>query len=102
MSILSADASPGGDNTLVTAEGAPPGCEIQNGGLGSVAQKLALATLCGVLSLTFLDNTIVSVGLRRVRPVLHLALDLSGALILADALVAWLTIHRSPGESFEV
>jgi hypothetical protein len=86
----------------VTVEGAPPGYEIQNGGLGPVAQKLALATLCGVLFLTFLDNTIVSVGLRRVRPVLHLALDLSGALILADALVAWLTIHRSPGESFEV
>jgi hypothetical protein len=33
---------------------------------------------------------------------LHLALDLSGALILAGAVVAWLTIHRSPGESFEL
>ena len=33
---------------------------------------------------------------------LHLALDLSGALILAGALVAWLTIHRSPGESYEL
>jgi MFS family permease len=33
---------------------------------------------------------------------LHLALDLSGALILAGAVVAWFTIHRSPGESFDL
>ncbi len=53
------------------AEGAPPGLEIKRGGLGSPAQALALATLCGVLFLTFLDNTIVSVGLANVQSDLH-------------------------------
>jgi MFS family permease len=33
---------------------------------------------------------------------LHVALDLSGALILVGAVVAWVTIHRTPGESFEI
>ena len=62
---------PGGDNSLVTAERALPGFEIRTGGLGSAAQKLALATLCGVLFLTFLDNTIVSVGLANIQSDLH-------------------------------
>ncbi len=39
--------------------------------LGTGAQKLALITLCGVLFLTFLDNTIVSVGLAQVQSDLH-------------------------------
>ena len=53
------------------AEGVPPGLEIQSGGLGSSAQILALVTLCVVLFLTFLDNTIVSVGLANVQSDLH-------------------------------
>ena len=44
-----------------------PGIATKKGGLGSPAQALALATLCGVLFLTFLDNTIVSVGLANVQ-----------------------------------
>jgi EmrB/QacA subfamily drug resistance transporter len=49
----------------------PPGFDIKKGGLGSAAQALALATLCGVLFLTFLDNTVVSVGLANVQSDLH-------------------------------
>ncbi|HUC04486.1 MAG TPA: MFS transporter [Acidimicrobiales bacterium] len=45
--------------------------EVKQGGLGSRAQAVALATLCGVLFLTFLDNTIVSVGLANVQSDLH-------------------------------
>jgi EmrB/QacA subfamily drug resistance transporter len=52
-------------------DGAAPGLEIKKGGLGSVAQILALSTLCAVLFLTFLDNTIVSVGLANVQSDLH-------------------------------
>ena len=52
-------------------DGAPPGFDIKKGGLGSAAQALALATLCAVLFLTFLDNTIVSVGLANVQSDLH-------------------------------
>ncbi len=52
-------------------DGAAPGLEIKKGGLGSAAQALALATLCAVLFLTFLDNTIVSVGLANVQSDLH-------------------------------
>src|SRR6202167_1169976 len=51
--------------------GAVPGMEIRKGGLGSHAQSVALATLCVVLFLTFLDNTIVSVGLANVQSDLH-------------------------------
>src|SRR5580658_4477606 len=62
--------------TMVTTgdssgDGAPPGLVVKQGGLGSAAQALALATLCGVLFLTFLDNTIVSVGLANVQSDLH-------------------------------
>jgi len=53
------------------ASGVPAGLEIKEGGLGSAAQALALGTLCGVLFLTFLDNTIVSVGLADVQSSLH-------------------------------
>ena len=64
------------DGTVVTTgvssgDGAPPGLAVKTGGLGSAAQALALATLCGVLFLTFLDNTIVSVGLANVQSDLH-------------------------------
>ena len=52
-------------------DGAPPGFEIKKGGLGSPAQAVALATLCAVLFLTFLDNTVVSVGLANVQSDLH-------------------------------
>jgi EmrB/QacA subfamily drug resistance transporter len=45
--------------------------DVKKGGLGSRAQALALATLCAVLFLTFLDNTIVSVGLANVQSDLH-------------------------------
>jgi EmrB/QacA subfamily drug resistance transporter len=51
--------------------GAVPGLETKQGGLGSRAQAVALATLCAVLFLTFLDNTIVSVGLADVQSNLH-------------------------------
>jgi EmrB/QacA subfamily drug resistance transporter len=40
-------------------------------GLGTPAQAAALATLCFVLFLTFLDNTIVSVGLADIQDGLH-------------------------------
>jgi EmrB/QacA subfamily drug resistance transporter len=49
----------------------PAGLEVKRGGLGSPAQALALATLCAVLFLTFLDNTIVSVGLANIQSDLH-------------------------------
>ena len=52
-------------------DGAPPGFDVKKGGLGSAAQAVALATLCAVLFLTFLDNTIVSVGLANVQSDLH-------------------------------
>jgi len=51
--------------------GAVPGMEMKHEGLGSPAQAVALATLCVVLFLTFLDNTIVSVGLADVQNDLH-------------------------------
>jgi EmrB/QacA subfamily drug resistance transporter len=51
--------------------GAIPGLELSSKGLGSPAQAVALATLCVVLFLTFLDNTIVSVGLANVQSDLH-------------------------------
>jgi EmrB/QacA subfamily drug resistance transporter len=52
-------------------DGAAPGLEVRRGGLGSRAQALALVTLCAVLFLTFLDNTVVSVGLANVQSDLH-------------------------------
>jgi len=56
---------------LAGVDGAAPGLDIKKGGLGSPAQAVALATLCAVLFLTFLDNTIVSVGLANVQSDLH-------------------------------
>ena len=67
----SAAGGPGSNDAVLTEDGAPPGFDIEKGGLGSVAQKLALATLCAVLFLTFLDNTIVSVGLANIQSDLH-------------------------------
>jgi EmrB/QacA subfamily drug resistance transporter len=63
----------GGRETAVGPEdsGAVPGLEVREGGLGSRTQAVALATLCAVLFLTFLDNTIVSVGLANVQSSLH-------------------------------
>ena len=52
-------------------DGAVPGLDTKTGGLGSPAQAVALATLCAVLFLTFLDNTVVSVGLADVQSTLH-------------------------------
>jgi len=52
-------------------DGVLPGLEIKKGGLGSPAQAVALAVLCAVLFLTFLDNTIVSVGLANIQSDLH-------------------------------
>ncbi|MGH8994470.1 MAG: MFS transporter [Acidimicrobiales bacterium] len=51
--------------------GVVPGMEVRHAGLGSRTQAVALATLCVVLFLTFLDNTIVSVGLADVQSGLH-------------------------------
>lgn len=45
--------------------------EVGRQGLGSPAQAVALATLCAVLFLTFLDNTVVSVALADVQSSLH-------------------------------
>src|ERR1700722_13445347 len=55
----------------ISTTGAVPGMETKEGGLGSLAQSPALATLCIVLLLTFLDNTVVSVGLADVQSSLH-------------------------------
>jgi EmrB/QacA subfamily drug resistance transporter len=55
----------------ISTTGAVPGLEIRKGGLGSRSQSVALATLCIVLFLTFLDNTVVSVGLADVQSGLH-------------------------------
>jgi MFS family permease len=62
-----------GPATAVRQEdsGAVPGLEVREGGLGSRTQAVALATLCAVLFLTFLDNTIVSIGLANVQSTLH-------------------------------
>lgn len=51
--------------------GAAPGLVVRQGGFGSPAQAAALATLCTVLFLTFLDNTVVSVGLANIQSDLH-------------------------------
>jgi EmrB/QacA subfamily drug resistance transporter len=72
-------ATGGGDGLVLStpgsggsgAAGLPPGFAVKKGGLGSAAQAIALATLCAVLFLTFLDNTIVSVGLANVQSDLH-------------------------------
>jgi EmrB/QacA subfamily drug resistance transporter len=73
MAVMPGDAS--GRRAAAAAQtlsgGAPDGFEVKQGGLGSVAQILALSTLCAVLFLTFLDNTVVSVGLANVQSDLH-------------------------------
>jgi hypothetical protein len=51
--------------------GAIEGMAVKKGGLGSRTQMVALVTLCAVLFLTFLDNTVVSVGLANVQSDLH-------------------------------
>ena len=51
--------------------GPVPGTSIDEGGLGTPAQAVALATLCVVLFLTFLDNTIVSAALANIQSSLH-------------------------------
>ena len=38
---------------------------------GATSRRVALATLCGVLFLTFLDNTVVSVTLADIQTTLH-------------------------------
>jgi multidrug resistance protein len=58
----------------ISADGAVPGMVTKEGGLGSRSQSAALATLCVVLFLTFLDNTVVSVGLADVQSGLHAGL----------------------------
>jgi EmrB/QacA subfamily drug resistance transporter len=55
----------------ISDAGAIEGMEVKSGGLGSRAQMVALVTLCAVLFLTFLDNTVVSVGLANVQSDLH-------------------------------
>lgn len=55
-----------------TGEGSDrPRSGAEAGGLGTPAQAAALATLCVVLFLTFLDNTVVSVGLANIQTTLH-------------------------------
>jgi EmrB/QacA subfamily drug resistance transporter len=60
-----------GTSGIEAGTGAIPGMKIEKGGLGSPAQAVALATLCVVLFLTFLDNTVVSVGLADIQSSLH-------------------------------
>lgn len=67
---VASGVDPVASETASTA-GAVPGMDIEQGDLGSRAQAVALATLCVVLFLTFLDNTIVSVGLADVQSSLH-------------------------------
>jgi EmrB/QacA subfamily drug resistance transporter len=72
MAVMPGDTS--GPQTATAAafsDGAPDGFDVKKGGLGSVSQMLALSTLCAVLFLTFLDNTVVSVGLANVQSDLH-------------------------------
>ncbi len=64
LSVTAGDGA--GDASAVAA-----GFEVRPGGLGSPAQAAALATLCAVLFLTFLDNTVVSVGLANIQSTLH-------------------------------
>ena len=71
MKVEAAEPPGAAATVLAGTDGAAPGLEVRPGGLGSPAQALALATLCGVLFLTFLDNTIVSVGLANVQSDLH-------------------------------
>ncbi len=54
-----------------TTTQAPAGEAAPGRGLGTPAQAAALATLCLVLFLTFLDNTVVSVALADVQSSLH-------------------------------
>jgi EmrB/QacA subfamily drug resistance transporter len=64
----------GGDSVStdgMMVDGAVPGMDIRQGGLGTRTQVLALSTLCVILFLTFLDNTVVSVGLANVQSSLH-------------------------------
>jgi EmrB/QacA subfamily drug resistance transporter len=56
---------------LPSLHGPEVAVEAKEGGLGSRSQSLALATLCVVLFLTFLDNTVVSVALADVQSSLH-------------------------------
>ncbi|HLN17410.1 MAG TPA: MFS transporter [Acidimicrobiales bacterium] len=56
-----------GSTTDQTIAGLP----TKQGGYGSPAQAVALATLCLVLFLTFLDNTIVSAALADIQSSLH-------------------------------
>jgi len=58
-----------------TDGGAIPGLETRDRGLGSPAQAVALATLCVVLFLTFLDNTIVSAALGNIQSSLHASVE---------------------------
>lgn len=67
----SRDGSGGLATAVATRTDGSTGLEVRKGGLGSPAQALALATLCAVLFLTFLDNTIVSVGLANIQSDLH-------------------------------
>src|SRR5580693_9123638 len=73
MAVMPGTGSGGESATAgsVLSDGVPEGFEVKKGGLGSVAQMLALSTLCAVLFLTFLDNTVVSVGLANVQSDLH-------------------------------
>lgn len=57
--------------TATSQVGDGSGVPVRAGGLGSPAQAVALATLCAVLFLTFLDNTVVSVGLANIQSTLH-------------------------------
>ena len=69
MTVGTSDSPRSGAGT--SDSGAVPGMTTRKGGLGSAAQAAALATLCSVLFLTFLDNTVVSVGLASVQSRLH-------------------------------
>lgn len=71
MHVIGGPGARSGTATAPAGSRQPAGLDVQKGGLGSPAQALALATLCAVLFLTFLDNTIVSVGLANIQSDLH-------------------------------
>ena len=79
----------------------------RHGGVGVVprgGRALALATLCTLLFLTFLNNTVVSVALGDMQVSLHAALYLSAGLALAAGLLAFIILPSRPAadENFTV
>ena len=63
--------------------------------MGARRKQPVLPALCAILFLTFLDNTIVSVGLGSLQTTLHIATFVSAGLMLSAAVLAAFTM-RTP------